>query len=66
MPYGGKPVKKGSKGEAVKWVQSKVGVVADGNFGAQTEKAVKDWQTAHGLLADGVVGPKTWQALGAS
>ena len=36
---------------------------ADGKFGAQTEKAVKQFQKDNGLIADGVIGKKTWDAL---
>lgn len=36
---------------------------ADGQFGAQTEKAVKAFQKDHGLKADGIIGPDTWTAL---
>lgn len=36
---------------------------ADGDFGSQTEKAVKEFQQDHGLTADGVIGQKTWDAL---
>ncbi len=61
--YPGKPLKKLSKGTAVKQLQERLGLVADGSFGPQTEKAVKDFQTANGLLADGVVGPKSWVIL---
>lgn len=35
----------------------------DGNFGADTETAVKASQEAHKLSVDGQVGPKTWAAL---
>ena len=36
---------------------------ADGDFGAETLKAVKSFQKKHGLVVDGIVGPKTWDAL---
>jgi len=36
----------------------------DGRFGALTEKAVKDFQTAERITADGIVGPQTWHAMG--
>lgn len=36
---------------------------ADGQFGANTEKALKAFQAAVGLTVDGVCGPKTWAAL---
>jgi len=52
-----------SSGELVKKVQTKVGVVADGDFGPKTEAAVRAFQSAHGLDPDGIVGPKTWAAL---
>ena len=35
----------------------------DGNFGSQTEQAVKDFQQSEGLLVDGIVGPVTWSHL---
>jgi len=35
----------------------------DGVFGANTEAAVKDFQSGNGLTADGIVGPNTWHAL---
>jgi N-acetyl-anhydromuramyl-L-alanine amidase AmpD len=35
----------------------------DGDFGANTAKAVKKAQKANGLEADGVAGPLTWHAL---
>src|SRR5205085_10327210 len=53
----------GSKGDEVKKVQEKLGLKADGIFGAGTEKAVKTWQAAHGLTADGIVGAATWGTM---
>lgn len=37
----------------------------DGIFGAQTENAVKDFQTKKKIGVDGIVGPLTWHSLGA-
>jgi putative chitinase len=56
-------LRRGSKGDAVKQMQQKLGITADGNFGPGTEAAVRKWQAANGLVADGIVGPKTLAAL---
>ena len=56
-------LKVGSKGEDVKKLQAKLGLGADGVFGAGTEKAVKEWQSKNGLTADGIVGDGTWNKL---
>lgn len=53
-------LKVGSRGEDVKKLQEKLGLGADGVFGAGTEAAVKKWQAANGLTADGIVGEGTW------
>lgn len=64
-------IKRGNKGTAVKEMQQlliaagysmpKYG--ADGTFGAESEAALRDFQTDNGLSADGICGPKTWAAL---
>ena len=64
-PAGRPTLRRGSTGDLVKQVQAKVGVVADGNFGAKTEAAVRAFQRAHGMVPDGIVGPGTWAALDA-
>lgn len=64
-------VRRGDKGNAVRSMQNllldrgydlgKWG--ADGDFGAQTEKAVKQFQRDWGLKVDGVCGEQTWKML---
>ena len=56
-------VKKGSRGDAVKQIQRKLNLAADGIFGSGTEAAVKKWQAEHGLVADGIVGPQTLEKM---
>jgi putative chitinase len=56
-------LRRGSAGDAVKQMQRKLGIPADGDFGPGTEAAVRKWQAANGLVADGIVGPKTLAAL---
>lgn len=62
--------KKGSSGETVKTIQTKLkewgyydGAV-DGVYGSGTEKAVKYFQEKNGLKADGKAGQKTLDAMG--
>lgn len=38
----------------------------DGDFGAKTDAAVRDFQKKNGLSVDGIVGPKTYAALRAA
>ncbi|THD81389.1 peptidoglycan-binding protein [Aliigemmobacter aestuarii] len=58
-------LRKGTRGETVKKLQSALGIAADGQFGPGTEKAVKDFQAGHGLTADGIAGPETLAGLDA-
>lgn len=57
-------LKLGSKGDDVRALQEFLKVTPDGDFGKETEKAVKLWQTLHAILPDGIVGPKTMSAMG--
>ena len=54
-----------SNEELVKLIQRKLNLTVDGDFGPDTEAAVRKFQIAHGLVGDGVVGPKSWKALDA-
>ena len=64
-------LKKGSKGEYVSLLQTKLVIKGysvgsygiEGDFGSGTLKAVKEFQQDHGLTVDGIVGAKTWAAL---
>jgi hypothetical protein len=56
-------LRKGDRGRAVKAVQRKLRVTADGVFGPQTHRAVKRFQRRKGLTVDGIVGPQTRRQL---
>ena len=56
-------LKIGSTGEDVKKLQEKLGLKPDGEFGKNTEAAVKKWQKANELTDDGIVGDKSWSKL---
>jgi peptidoglycan hydrolase-like protein with peptidoglycan-binding domain len=53
-------------GNPVKILQERLHLPADGQFGPETEAAVRHLQASKGLEVDGVVGPATWSALGVS
>lgn len=59
---------RGEDGDAVAGLQSRLrahgfDISVDGNFGAATELAVKQFQLQQELVSDGIVGPKTWDRL---
>ncbi len=56
-------VRKGDRGPAVKAVQRRLRLTADGVFGPITHRSVKRFQKRKRLQADGVVGPLTRRAL---
>lgn len=63
-------LRKGSKGELVREVQSKLLELGfkpgsiDGNYGHKTSKAVVRFQESKSLETDGITGPITFKALG--
>src|SRR5439155_2231423 len=54
---------RGSRGPAVAAMQAALGIPADGIYGPQTRRAVREFQSAHGLAVDGIYGPLTRAAL---
>lgn len=56
-------IKKGSYGNITQWVQLRVGVEPDKNFGDETEKGVKYFQRSRLIADDGEVGQITWKNL---
>ena len=50
-------------GPVMRYIQHRVGTVADGIYGRNTEAAIKRFQQQNGLTADGIIGPMTWQKL---
>ncbi len=72
--YGGAALYRGSSGDKVVQLQTFLNgigrqypsipaLTVDGNFGSQTEAAVRAFQTQFELNADGIVGRNTWNAL---
>jgi putative peptidoglycan binding protein len=58
----------GADGDQVVWAQELLNadgarLPVGGFFGAQTSRAVADFQTRHGLRPDGVLGPASWRVL---
>ena len=54
----------GASGNAIAQLQSALHLTPDGDFGPETEAAVRRLQARHGLTVDGVVGPATWNVIG--
>jgi hypothetical protein len=56
-------LKRGSTGSNVKYLQSVLGIKADGIFGPITDARVRQFQREQGIRVDGVVGWVTWGRL---
>jgi hypothetical protein len=59
-------LKLGDSGPAVVDLQRLLGIATNGEFGPETDKAVRDFQASRNLVVDGIVGSHTWGALTAS
>lgn len=55
--------REGDEGPHVMWLQRKLGLTADGQFGPKTADAVREFQKAHDVDVDGIVGVRTFAAL---
>lgn len=55
-------LQKGDTGRVVEVWQSIVGEDIDGEFGPNTERATRLFQSANNLEVDGIVGPESWTA----
>ena len=61
-------LRKGDRGDAVKLLQHRLNLLGailqeDGDWGVQTDTAVRNYQYRAGLTVDGIVGPKTQRKL---
>ena len=64
-------IRKGARGPTVVEMQGRLLVHgrtlpkygADGDFGTETETALKQFQGVNGIIVDGICGPATWEAL---
>lgn len=66
--YPGVLIRRGTTGATIRSAQARLTVKGfplnpDGNFGANTESAVRSFQRTRGLSVDGIIGPNTWAAL---
>jgi peptidoglycan hydrolase-like protein with peptidoglycan-binding domain len=53
-------LRRGDRHELVRFIQKRVRVEVDGDFGSVTEAALRVFQRNHQLVPDGIAGPKTW------
>jgi len=56
----------GGESDPVARLQKALKLTPDGEFGPETEAAVRRLQARHGLTVDGVVGSATWSLIGVS
>ena len=54
-------LRKGAKGNAVRFVQMLVGAEVDGSWGSETERKVRAWEERYKLEADGLFDKSDWQ-----
>ncbi len=57
-------LQRGDKGACVAYVQKKMGVRVDGDFGPETQRGVMNFERRHGLAVNGVVSQSVWNRIG--
>ena len=62
-PAAARTLRTGDRGQAVRTVQQRLGIAADGVYGTATARAVRRFQRAHGLRITGRVDAATRRAL---
>jgi peptidoglycan hydrolase-like protein with peptidoglycan-binding domain len=60
--WGAATIKEGSRNTIVKNWQKFLGMPTDGNFGAKTAVATREFQKGRNMSVTGIVGPATWEA----
>lgn len=58
-----KTIRKRDKNNWVKVFQLYVGLKVDGDFGSNTYKSARTFQSANKLSVDGIIGPKSWSKI---
>jgi peptidoglycan hydrolase-like protein with peptidoglycan-binding domain len=56
-------LRRGARGDVVRWAQRLLGVKQTGWFGPDTKRAVRKLQAARGLPKTGALDPPTWASL---
>lgn len=65
----GLPLRRGDDGDAVRDLQNRLALIGypvdedPQSFGAETEAALRRFQSDRGLVVDGICGPQSWSAL---
>jgi hypothetical protein len=56
-------LRRGARGDVVRWGQMRLGMTPTGYFGVDTKRAVRALQAANGLVKTGALDPPTWALL---
>jgi peptidoglycan hydrolase-like protein with peptidoglycan-binding domain len=59
-------LRRGDSGDLVRAIRTKLGIADSGEFDADMEAALRQFQRDQGLVPDGIVGPRTWAVFDAA